>query len=377
MSLKSRDFVLKGTNKQFEWVFGKYEEALKAKAEAKDSKPENLLKIDKWFHTDLPKKLKSRGKEAHLTHEEIVSCMKWKLAMGKYQKKLKDLIQMNTPRVVMTETKKAFRNLDKRNDLEAAILALSNLKGVGPAFASCVLAAYRPDKVPFMSEEVLLSMPDCDEVDFTMKEYNKMVDELTSCQARLAGQGGEWGLHRLDTAVFSYYVLREHKPDLLKEMPGEEETGGVDTAQEVTAAAENDNESQENGGKENQENGDKENQENGDKENQENGCHQNTENGAERTNGEVEKEPEPEKTNGTVSPRTKETVSPRTKDTVSPGGGGAKRPLETEDDYSNSGSNGTKRPREDEEEGGDKVENGENSPHKPANLSGSGQLVVC
>ena len=35
-----------------------------------------------------------------------------------------------------------------------------------------------------------------------------MVDELTSCQARLAGQGGEWGLHRLDTAVFSYYVLR-------------------------------------------------------------------------------------------------------------------------------------------------------------------------
>merc|ERR1719418_423168 len=210
-----------------------------------------------------------------------------------------------------------------------------------------------------MSEEVLLSMPDCDEVDFTMKEYNKMVDELTSCQARLAGQGGEWGLHRLDTAVFSYYVLREHKPDLLKEMPGEEETGGVDTAQEVTEAV------------------DKENQENGDKENQENGCHQNTENGAERTNGEVEKEPEPEKTNGTVSPRTKETASPRTKDTVSPGSGGAKRPLETEDDYSSSGSNGTKRPREDEEEGGDKVENGENSPHKPANLSGSGQLVVC
>merc|ERR1719418_463103 len=137
-----------------------------------------------------------------------------------------------------------------------------------------------------MSEEVLLSMPDCDEVDFTMKEYNKMVDELTSCQARLAGQGGEWGLHRLDTAVFSYYVLREHKPDLLKEMPGEEETGGVDTAQEVTATV--------------------------DKENQENGCHQNTEvteNGAERTNGEVvketehgeEKEPESEKTNGTVS----------------------------------------------------------------------------
>ena len=74
--------------------------------------------------------MQSRGKEAHLTHEEIVSCMKWKLAMGKYQKKLKDLIQMNTPRVVMTETKKAFRNLDKRNDLEAAILALRLVRAI-------------------------------------------------------------------------------------------------------------------------------------------------------------------------------------------------------------------------------------------------------
>ena len=43
---------------------------------------------------------------------------------------------MNTPRVVMQETKKAFRQLIKRNDIESAIQAMSNLKGVGPAMAS-------------------------------------------------------------------------------------------------------------------------------------------------------------------------------------------------------------------------------------------------
>ena len=43
---------------------------------------------------------------------------------------------MNTPRVVMQESKKAFRAIFKRNDLEAAVGALSNLKGVGPAMAS-------------------------------------------------------------------------------------------------------------------------------------------------------------------------------------------------------------------------------------------------
>jgi len=42
---------------------------------------------------------------------------------------------MNTPRVVMQETKKAFRHIHKQN-LEAAVAAMSNLKGVGPAMAS-------------------------------------------------------------------------------------------------------------------------------------------------------------------------------------------------------------------------------------------------
>lgn len=43
---------------------------------------------------------------------------------------------MNTPRLCMTETKKAFRALLKKEDLPSAIQALCNLKGVGPAMAS-------------------------------------------------------------------------------------------------------------------------------------------------------------------------------------------------------------------------------------------------
>ena len=224
MSLKSVDFFLKGTSKQFEFVFGKYQEALRAKAESKNSKPETILKLDKWYHNDLPKKIKSRGKDAYLTHEEIVQCMKWKLHMSIFRQKLKDLIQMNTPRVVMNLTKKSFRAISKRDDLESAVNALSSLKGVGPAFASAVLAAFAPDRAPFMCEEVLLSMPDADEVDYTMKEYNNMVAEITKCIARLNSQGGSWTPHKVDMALYSYYVLREHKPDLLKEMPEDDGT---------------------------------------------------------------------------------------------------------------------------------------------------------
>ena len=42
---------------------------------------------------------------------------------------------MNTPRVCMQETKKAFRKLSK-DDMLGSVQALCNLKGVGPAMAS-------------------------------------------------------------------------------------------------------------------------------------------------------------------------------------------------------------------------------------------------
>merc|ERR1712165_660796 len=189
MASNSAHFFMSGTTKQFDFVFSKYQEALQAKADSKNSKSEVLLKLDKWYQNELPKKIKSRGKESHLTHEELVQLIKWKLARGVFRPRLKDLIQMNTPRVVIQESKKAFRAIFKRNDLEAAMGALSNLKGVGPAMASAVLAAGCPELAPFMADELLLSMGDTEGIDYTMKEYMKLVAKTQACVDRLNEQG--------------------------------------------------------------------------------------------------------------------------------------------------------------------------------------------
>merc|ERR1712012_1290015 len=219
MASKSGIFFMSGTSKQFEWVLTKYQEALQAKADSKNSKSEVLLKLDKWYQNELPKKIKSRGKEGHMTHEELVQLIKWKLARGKFRPRLKDLIQMNTPRVVMQETKKAFRAIDKRKDIESAVSALSNLKGVGPAMASAVLAAMAPELAPFMADELLLSMPEVEGLDYTMKEYMKLVEKTKECVDRLNAQGGEWTPHKVEMAIWTYYVLRENKPELLDDLP--------------------------------------------------------------------------------------------------------------------------------------------------------------
>ena len=46
--LKTRKFFETGTPEQFEWVLKLYDQCLRLMAESKSSKPENVIKLDKW-----------------------------------------------------------------------------------------------------------------------------------------------------------------------------------------------------------------------------------------------------------------------------------------------------------------------------------------
>lgn len=56
---------------------------------------------------------------------------------------------------VQSASTKAFQSLP---DIGKAIAELTTLKGVGPATASAVLAAYAPEIAPFMSDEVWMDL---------------------------------------------------------------------------------------------------------------------------------------------------------------------------------------------------------------------------
>jgi hypothetical protein len=49
MATTTTVFFEQGTPAQFEFVLSKYEETLRAKAEAKSGKPETLIKLDQWY----------------------------------------------------------------------------------------------------------------------------------------------------------------------------------------------------------------------------------------------------------------------------------------------------------------------------------------
>lgn len=89
---------------------------------------------------------------------------------------------MNTPRAVAQTTKKAFR---KMPNIEAALTALNNLKGVGTSTASALLAAADPENAPFMAEECLKAIPEMEGIDFTAKEYLNFVTHIRNTCDRL------------------------------------------------------------------------------------------------------------------------------------------------------------------------------------------------
>lgn len=103
---------------------------------------------------------------------------------------------MNTPRAVMQETKKAFRKLP---NLEQAITALSNLKGVGTTMASALLAAAAPENAPFMADECLKAIPEIEGIDYTTREYLNFVTHIQTTVTRLNGEKAcdeDWSPHR-------------------------------------------------------------------------------------------------------------------------------------------------------------------------------------
>lgn len=250
----STHFFQNGNSAQFEYMLNLYPEVLKVKADNRGpgKKADRLVRLDEWYQNTLPKLIQKRGpKDAHLLHEELCQTMEWKQNRGKSYPQLSYLIKINTPRAVMMETKKAFRKLP---NLEQALNALSNLKGVGTTMASALLAAACPQTAPFMADECLMAIPEFESIDYTAKEYLKFVTYIQQTMDRLNkevhgaetennGENGDeepkpkkWTAHKVELALWAHSVASDLQPDLLKGMP---ESNGIVAGSAVTVSVAN------------------------------------------------------------------------------------------------------------------------------------------
>ncbi|OQR72824.1 hypothetical protein BIW11_10136, partial [Tropilaelaps mercedesae] len=79
-----------------------------------------------------------------------------------------------------------------------------------------------------MAEECMMSTPDVEADDYTQAEYLKYADHYQKFAKKLeeSDPKSEWNPHKVELAIWTHYILRMHKPELLEKMPGQVESNG-------------------------------------------------------------------------------------------------------------------------------------------------------
>ena len=160
-----------------------------------------LVELDRWYHEELSGLIGAR-EPAWLGLDELVRVVEWKMHRGVYRARNLQLARGNSATEVETASREALAEAPHPT---APIARLARLKGVGPATASAVLAAARPDVYPFFDDVVAAEIPDFGRADFTLKVYGHYADRLRERAALLAVgcPTGGWTPHAVGCALWA------------------------------------------------------------------------------------------------------------------------------------------------------------------------------
>ncbi|HKO15974.1 MAG TPA: hypothetical protein VJU87_07025 [Gemmatimonadaceae bacterium] len=144
-----------------------------------------LAELDAWYREELPHVVATR-RPPHATHAELVRLTEWKMARGIWRAPNLVLVRGNDPEEVARASAEA---LALSPHPRAPIARLAELKGVGPATASALMAAMQPERYPFFDELVAAQVPALGTLAWTLGFYVKYAEALRARAERL---GGEW-----------------------------------------------------------------------------------------------------------------------------------------------------------------------------------------
>ena len=185
----------------------RYQTAVKFVADKKKKK--ELVALDQWLWNEYPTEVRSREPK-YVTAEELSKVMKWKLIRGKFRPALQGLVEQNSEKTVTDISRQSLSMLES-GDWKNSIKKMSELRGVGPATASAVLAPLCSSlSVPFMADEVLEATRGRPR-DYTIGAYEEMRDVLTSLSKSLEPNGA-WTAESLGKALWTRAMLGEKLP---------------------------------------------------------------------------------------------------------------------------------------------------------------------
>ena len=160
-----------------------------------------LPDLDAWYRDELPGLVAARA-PAHVTLDELVRVTEWKMKRGVWRARNLALVRGNEPDEVRRLSAEA---LALAPEPRKPVALLAQLAGVGPATASAVLAAARPDVYPFFDELCAAQVPDLGPVAFTLPYYLRYAERLRERAAALdaACPGAGWTAHAVSQALWA------------------------------------------------------------------------------------------------------------------------------------------------------------------------------
>lgn len=214
------------TGCQKEWLL--HLDAYRQRLQALDERRAGLNALDVWYEDQLKHQLKARD-SPHVTRDELVKLVEWKLKREKFRPRLLSFAKNQEESTVVEVTTRAFGLL---NDVEGkekeasdsedegdeedskalkqiikSLVCLTELKGVGPATASGLLAAV-DDGCPFMSYEAMDAVfGGKGKEGWTVDVYERLASLVRRKSRELSCEERSWTAVEVEKALYSCRAL--------------------------------------------------------------------------------------------------------------------------------------------------------------------------
>ncbi len=159
-------------------------------------KSSRLAELDTWARGSLPKDITKRA-QPHVTLDELARLTEWKMARGVWRARNLALVKSNAEGEVSAVSAEAFSRVPHPT---GPISTMVTLKGVGPATASGVMAAFAPSQYPFFDELVAAQVPALGEVRWTLGYYAKYAKAL---REKAGEMGDKWTPVMVEQALWA------------------------------------------------------------------------------------------------------------------------------------------------------------------------------
>ncbi|KAI1448774.1 hypothetical protein F5Y02DRAFT_281443 [Annulohypoxylon stygium] len=193
--------------KQFKQLLSRYRPLIESISSTKAPKPgqKTLLELDHFRYHEAINLFQPEKTSSPMTLDNVKTLVDWKLRHGKFRPTLMKLVSSNDEELVKNTIQEAIEKYRESSDAPKALIAISKLKGIGPATASLLLSVYDPDNVIFFSDEAFYWLC-CDgkisPIKYNAKEYQELSSAAQSLIQRL-------GTSAVDIERVAYVLMKD------------------------------------------------------------------------------------------------------------------------------------------------------------------------